>query len=69
MPDTPVSAALMVRRLTRASRLLHVARDDLTAFAAARGDADHGANMDRGFLAVADALGSRILAFSAASKA
>ena len=46
----------MVRWLTEASRLLHEARDELTELDAARGDADHGANMDRGFQAVADAL-------------
>ncbi len=42
--------------LTEASRLLHEARDELTELDAARGDADHGVNMDRGFKAVADAL-------------
>lgn len=42
--------------LTEASRVLHAARDELTELDAARGDADHGVNMDRGFQAVAETL-------------
>lgn len=46
----------MVAWLTEASRLLHESRDELTELDAARGDADHGVNMDRGFQMVAEAL-------------
>jgi phosphoenolpyruvate---glycerone phosphotransferase subunit DhaL len=53
IPDTPLTAASMVGWLGEASRLLHEARDELTQLDAARGDADHGVNMDRGFQAVA----------------
>jgi dihydroxyacetone kinase-like protein len=49
-----------VRWLTEASQRLHVARDELTALDAARGDADHGVNMDRGFDAVARALADEV---------
>jgi phosphoenolpyruvate---glycerone phosphotransferase subunit DhaL len=54
--DAPLTAASMVRWLSEASRLLHEARDELTELDAARGDADHGVNMDRGFQAVVTAL-------------
>jgi phosphoenolpyruvate---glycerone phosphotransferase subunit DhaL len=56
MPDPPLTAAAITRWLTEASDRLHDARDELTALDAARGDADHGANMDRGFGAVARGL-------------
>jgi dihydroxyacetone kinase-like protein len=54
--DVPLTAESIVRWLTQASRLLHEARDELTRLDAARGDADHGVNMDRGFQSVAETL-------------
>lgn len=54
--DASLTAESMVRWLSEASRLLHEARDELTELDAARGDADHGVNMDRGFQAVVTAL-------------
>jgi dihydroxyacetone kinase-like protein len=56
MAEASISATSTVRWLTEASARLHDARDELTELDAARGDADHGANMDRGFQAVADGL-------------
>src|SRR5262249_17756232 len=54
--DPALTAESVVRWLREASRLLHAARDELTELDAARGDADHGVNMDRGFEAVVTAL-------------
>ena len=46
------------RWIERAAADLGAARDHLTELDSAIGDADHGANMDRGFRAVLDRLGS-----------
>lgn len=42
----------IVAWIERVAALMHEHRDFLTALDAAIGDADHGANMDRGFQAV-----------------
>jgi dihydroxyacetone kinase-like protein len=55
--DEPlVDAALIIAWMNEAAEQLHTACPYLTELDAARGDADHGVNMDRGFRAIADAL-------------
>jgi dihydroxyacetone kinase-like protein len=58
--EAPVDAALMHAWMQIAARLLHEACPLLTELDAARGDADHGVNMDRGFHAVVEALSADI---------
>jgi dihydroxyacetone kinase-like protein len=53
---TSVDAETVRRWLTDAAESLHEQRDYLTQLDAAIGDADHGANMDRGFTAVVEKL-------------
>jgi phosphoenolpyruvate---glycerone phosphotransferase subunit DhaL len=53
---TSVDAETVRRWLTSAAASLHEQRDYLTQLDAAIGDADHGANMDRGFTAVVEKL-------------
>lgn len=48
-----MDAATVTRWLSLLAEAIHRDRDELTALDAAIGDADHGANMDRGFAAVA----------------
>lgn len=48
----PVTVEHVTHFLTAAAALIHERRDELTALDAAIGDADHGANLDRGFTAV-----------------
>jgi dihydroxyacetone kinase-like protein len=55
--DAPVTGELLHRWFDLAASVLHQQRDYLTQLDAAIGDADHGANMDRGFAAVSTALG------------
>lgn len=45
--------------LRHVAEMIHAQRDQLTALDAAIGDADHGANLDRGFTAVIDALAAQ----------
>lgn len=52
-----VTAEMVRSWLDRAASVLHEQRDYLTQLDAAIGDADHGANMDRGFAALAAQLG------------
>src|SRR3989442_11299265 len=52
-----VDAGTVKRWLTTAAASLHEQRDYLTQLDAAIGDADHGANMDRGFTALVVKLG------------
>ncbi len=51
-----ITTATLLNWLRHAAELIHAQRDHLTALDAAIGDADHGANLDRGFAAVVDAL-------------
>jgi dihydroxyacetone kinase-like protein len=51
-----ISTATVLNWLHHAAELIHAQRDHLTALDAAIGDADHGANLDRGFAAVVDVL-------------
>jgi len=53
---TNVNAETLRRWLTSAAEAVHDQRDYLTQLDAAIGDADHGANMDRGFTAVVEKL-------------
>lgn len=48
----PITVEHVTHFLTAAAALIHERRDELTALDAAIGDADHGANLDRGFTAV-----------------
>ncbi|MDW8405341.1 dihydroxyacetone kinase subunit DhaL [Chloroflexus sp.] len=48
----PITVEHVTHFLTAAAELIHAHRDELTALDAAIGDADHGANLDRGFAAV-----------------
>ncbi len=50
----PITTQDTLNWLQNAGHILHEQRDYLTALDAAIGDADHGANMDRGFKAVVD---------------
>src|SRR5438874_13562303 len=54
--ETSVDAGTVQRWLEAAAESLHEQRDYLTQLDAAIGDADHGANMDRGFTAVVEKL-------------
>jgi dihydroxyacetone kinase-like protein len=54
--ETSVDAGTVRSWLTTAAAALHEQRDYLTQLDAAIGDADHGANMDRGFTALVDKL-------------
>jgi dihydroxyacetone kinase-like protein len=54
--ETSVDGETVRRWLTSAAASLHEQRDYLTQLDAAIGDADHGANMDRGFAAVVEKL-------------
>jgi dihydroxyacetone kinase-like protein len=56
--ETSVDAGTLQRWLEAAAVSLHEQRDYLTQLDAAIGDADHGANMDRGFAAVVEKLDS-----------
>lgn len=47
-----LTTATLLSWIHRAAALIHEQRDTLTALDAAIGDADHGANLDRGFAAV-----------------
>jgi phosphoenolpyruvate---glycerone phosphotransferase subunit DhaL len=51
-----ITTATLAAWLRRAAALIHEQRDALTRLDAAIGDADHGANLDRGFTAVVAAL-------------
>jgi dihydroxyacetone kinase-like protein len=51
-----ITTATLQNWLRHAAEVIHAQRDHLTALDAAIGDADHGANLDRGFAAVVDAL-------------
>lgn len=51
-----LTTATLLNWLRHTAALIHAQRDDLTALDAAIGDADHGANLDRGFAAVVDTL-------------
>src|SRR5713226_4589308 len=53
---TSVDAGTVRQWLQAAAESLHEQRDYLTQLDAAIGDADHGANMDRGFAAVVEKL-------------
>lgn len=48
----PITVEHVTHFLTAAAELIYAHRDELTALDAAIGDADHGANLDRGFAAV-----------------
>ncbi|MGB9739505.1 dihydroxyacetone kinase subunit DhaL [Chloroflexus sp.] len=48
----PITVEHVTHFLAAAATLIHERRDELTALDAAIGDADHGANLDRGFTAV-----------------
>lgn len=48
----PITVEHVTHFLTATARLIRAHRDELTALDAAIGDADHGANLDRGFAAV-----------------
>lgn len=52
----PVTTATLLSWLGHAADLIHAERERLTELDAAIGDADHGANLDRGFAAVVDTL-------------
>ncbi|NTU84123.1 MAG: dihydroxyacetone kinase subunit L [Chloroflexales bacterium] len=52
----PVTTATLLNWLRHAAALIHEQREYLTELDAAIGDADHGANLDRGFSAVVEAL-------------
>ena len=52
----PVTTATLLNWLRHAAALIHEQRDRLNDLDAAIGDADHGANLDRGFAAVVEAL-------------
>jgi len=52
----PVTTEQVIAWLQRSAAALHEQRDYLTQLDSAIGDADHGANMDRGFTAVMDKL-------------
>ena len=52
----PVTTATLLNWLRHAAALIHEQRDHLNDLDAAIGDADHGANLDRGFAAVVEAL-------------
>ena len=56
MEETSVDSATVRRWLEAAAAAVHEQRDYLTQLDAAIGDADHGANMDRGFTAVVEKL-------------
>jgi dihydroxyacetone kinase-like protein len=56
MEETSVDSATVRRWLEAAAAAVHEQRDYLTQLDAAIGDADHGANMDRGFAAVVEKL-------------
>jgi dihydroxyacetone kinase-like protein len=56
MEETSVDSATVRRWLDAAAAAVHEQRDYLTQLDAAIGDADHGANMDRGFAAVVEKL-------------
>jgi dihydroxyacetone kinase-like protein len=51
-----LTTATLLNWLRHAAALIHAQREHLTALDAAIGDADHGANLDRGFAAVVDTL-------------
>ncbi|WP_298820690.1 dihydroxyacetone kinase subunit DhaL [Chloroflexus sp.] len=48
----PITVEHVTHFLSVAAKLIHAHRDELTALDAAIGDADHGANLDRGLAAV-----------------
>jgi dihydroxyacetone kinase-like protein len=54
-----ITTATLLNWLRHAAEVIHAQRDQLTALDAAIGDADHGANLDRGFAAVVDALATQ----------
>lgn len=51
-----ITTATLLSWLRRVAELIHTHRDRLTELDAAIGDADHGANLDRGFMAVLETL-------------
>lgn len=51
-----LTTATLLNWLRHAAALIYAQREHLTALDAAIGDADHGANLDRGFAAVVDTL-------------
>jgi phosphoenolpyruvate---glycerone phosphotransferase subunit DhaL len=51
-----VTTATLLNWLRHAAALIHEQRERLTELDAAIGDADHGVNLDRGFVAVVEAL-------------
>lgn len=54
--DMPVTTATLLNWLRHAAALIHEQREYLTELDAAIGDADHGVNLDRGFVALVEAL-------------
>ncbi len=52
----PITTATLLSWLRHAAALIHEQREFLTELDAAIGDADHGHNLDRGFVAVVEAL-------------
>jgi dihydroxyacetone kinase-like protein len=58
MVETSVSSEVVLRWLDRCARTFQEHKDELTKLDAAIGDADHGANMARGFTAVQGKLAS-----------
>jgi dihydroxyacetone kinase-like protein len=58
MSDNLISSAVILRWLELCAKSFQEHKDELTALDAAIGDADHGANMARGFAAVQAKLGS-----------
>ena len=50
----PITTEDMVRWIQRVAQVLHENREYLTQLDSPIGDADHGINMDRGFMAVID---------------
>jgi dihydroxyacetone kinase-like protein len=64
--DGVLDAAALTAWVEEFARLVHEQRDTLTQLDAAIGDADHGANLDRGLAAAVSALGAESLADPAA---
>lgn len=55
-PTSTVGSAELAAWLRETARVVHEERDHLTELDSAIGDADHGANLDRGFTAVLESL-------------
>ena len=58
MTETPIDAAFAIAWMNAAAAALADACPRLTELDAARGDADHGVNMQQGFAAIAEQLGA-----------